>query len=179
MTILGIDPGTATTGWGIIRIKNKEFRIKNKKIHDSKFKIQKSLELIDYGCIVTTPKMALPQRLGVLRKDLRKLIFAQKPRVICIEELFFGRNRKTAMTVSKAAGVIMEAAASTKIPIFEYQGFKVKHTLTGERFAGKKEIEKSVKRLLGKRKLAKPLNGFLDDAVDGIALAIYHAITSI
>jgi len=164
MVILGIDPGTATTGWGIIKVNGTKLKVKN-------------FELIDYGCIVTMAKTPFPQRLGILRRDLRKLIFDKKPHVICIEELFFGRNRKTAMTVSKAAGVIMEAAASTKIPIFEYQGFKVKHTLTGERFAGKAEIEKAVKRLLGKRKLTKPVNGFLDDAVDGIALAIYHAIT--
>lgn len=160
MLILGIDPGTATTGWGII----KKGRGKN------------SFGLVGYGCIVTTPKTAFPQRLILLRKGLRKLISEKKPDVVAVEEHFFGKNKKTAMAVSQARGVILEACASVKIPIYEYAGFKIKHALTGERFAKKKPVEKAVKRLLGKRKLTKPDDGFLDDAVDGLAIAIYHAI---
>ncbi len=161
MIILGIDPGTATTGWGII----KKGRGKN------------NLALVDYGCIVTTPKNSFPQRLILIRKNLRKLISEKRPDIVAVEEHFFGKNKKTAMVVAEARGVILEAAASTKIPIFEYQGFKIKHALTGERFAKKKPVEKAVKRFLGKKKLAKPDDGFLDDAVDGLAIAIYHAIT--
>lgn len=160
MVILGIDPGTATTGWGII----KKGRGKN------------SFGLVGYGCIVTTPKTELPQRLSLIRRSLRKLIFEKKPNVVCVEEHFFGKNKKTAMVVSQARGVILEAIGSAKVPIFEYQGFKIKHTLTGERYADKKTVEAAVKRLLNKRKLAKPADGFLDDAVDGLAIAIYHAI---
>lgn len=158
MVILGIDPGTATTGWGIVK----------------KGRGTNNLALIGYGCIVTTPKTPFPERLGLLRKSLRKLISDQKPQVVCVEEHFFGKNKKTAMVVSQARGVILEACSSFNIPIFEYQGFKIKHTLTGERFAKKKEVEKAVKKLLRKRKLQKPKDGFLDDAVDALAIAIYH-----
>lgn len=161
MLILGIDPGTATTGWGII----KKGRGKN------------NFGLIDYDCIVTTPKDSLPQRLILLRKGLRKLISEKRPDVVAVEEHFFGKNRKTAMVVSQARGVILEAIASAKVPIYEYAGFKIKYTLTGYRYAKKKTVEKAVKRFLGKKKLAKPDKGFLDDAVDGLAIAIYHAIT--
>lgn len=158
MLILGIDPGTATTGWGIVE----------------KERSKDNLTLIDYGCIVTKPITPFPERLGLLRKSLRKLISDQKPHVVCVEEHFFGKNKKTAIAVSQARGVILEACASQKVPIFEYQGFKIKHTLCGERFAKKKQVEKAVKMLLGKRKLTKPKDGFLDDAVDALAIAIYH-----
>lgn len=160
MIILGIDPGTATTGWGIV----KKGRGKNE------------LSFVDYGCVVTTPKLQFPQRLGVIRKGIRQLIIDKKPDIVCIEELFFGINKKTAITVAEARGVILEACASVKIPIYEYQGFKIKHGLTGERFAKKKQVEKAVKKLLGKRKLEKPKDGFLDDAVDALAIAIYHTL---
>lgn len=167
MLILGIDPGTATTGWGII-----------KKGPVGKGSGKNNLAFVDYGCIVTTPKTPFPQRLRIIRKELRKLITETKPHVVCIEEQFFGKNKKTAISVSQARGVILEACASLNVEIFEYQGFKIKHALTGERFAKKKQVEKSVKKILGKRKLEKPKDGFLDDAVDGLAIAIYHTISS-
>ncbi|OGD86662.1 crossover junction endodeoxyribonuclease RuvC [Candidatus Curtissbacteria bacterium RBG_16_39_7] len=162
MLILGIDPGTATTGYGVIKKKGRGKGI--------------VLNLEDYGCIVTTPKTSFPQRLSILRKSLKKLLKEKRPDVIVIEELFFGQNRKTAMTVSHARGVILEACATTRIPIHEYQGLQVKKGLTGRGHADKKEIEEFVKKFLGKRKLAKPKDGFLDDAVDALAIAIYHSL---
>jgi crossover junction endodeoxyribonuclease RuvC len=164
MLILGIDPGTATTGYGLISLKGRG--------------TGKILNLGDYGCIVTTPKTPFPQRLSILRKNLRKLLAIKKPDVVAIEEHFFGQNRRTAMAVSQARGVILEACSSSKIPIFEYQGLRVKRALTGHGHADKKEIEKYVKKFLGKRKLKKPKDGFLDDAVDALAIAIYHSMGS-
>lgn len=178
MVILGIDPGTATTGWGIISIKDKVLSIKNLRPQNTKNKIQNTIELVNYGCISTSKERGMGERLVQIRKELKKLLQQQKPDIICIEEHFFGKNKKTAISVSQARGVILEAAATSKASIFEYQGFAIKHVLTGERFADKKKIEKAVKELLGRKKLEKPANGFLDDAVDGIAIAIYHAVTS-
>jgi len=164
MIILGIDPGTATTGYGLISLQGRGG--------------EKVLNLEDYGCIVTTPKTPFPQRLSILRRDLKKLLSAKKPDAVVIEEHFFGQNRRTAMAVSQARGVILEVCSSSKIPIFEYQGLRVKRALTGSGRADKKEIERYVKKFLGKRKLKKPKDGFLDDAVDALAIAIYHSLNS-
>ena len=82
------------------------------------------------------------------------------------------------MTVGQARGVVLSTAASYRIPIFEYQGLHVKHTLTGSGKADKKEMQKFVMKYLGKRKLAKPVNGYIDDAADALAVAICHVIKS-
>ena len=177
MIILGIDPGTATTGWGTIKIQNSKFKIQNWSKNKQKAKSEKPIALIDYGCISTLKEWGMGRRLVYLRKSLRRLLGQLKPDIACVEEHFFGKNRKTALVVSQARGVILEAVATSKIPIFEYAGFKIKETLTGQRYAKKKQVETAVKKFLGKRKLQKPNNGFLDDAVDGLAIAIHHAIT--
>lgn len=176
MIILGIDPGTATTGWGIIK-SDKRQATGNKNKKNLPFE-SCNLSLIDYGCISTSKDLVMGERLALLRKSLKKILQQQKPDIVCVEEHFFGKNKKTAISVSQARGVILEVAASFKVPIFEYQGFAIKQVLTGERFADKKKVEKAVKKLLGRRKLEKPANGFLDDAVDGIAIAIYHSLVS-
>lgn len=167
MLILGIDPGTATTGWGIISQGGGK---------TTNGRGEHQLALVDYGCIVTTPKTEFPQRLSILRKGLKKLLKEKKPDVIVIEEHFFGQNKKTAMAVSAARGVILEVCATARIPIHEYQGLQVKRSLTGRGHADKKEMEQSVKKILRLRRLAKPKDGFLDDAVDALAIAIYHSI---
>jgi len=174
MVILGIDPGTATTGWGIINAKRKP----SSRAQVEGTKNEKRIKLVDYGCISTSKEWGMGERLVQLRKELKRLLQQQKPDIICIEEHFFGKNKKTAISVSQARGVILEAAATSEAQIFEYQGFAIKHALTGERFAKKKQVEKAVKRLLRRKKLTKPANGFLDDAVDGIAIAIYHSLVN-
>lgn len=163
MIILGIDPGTATTGWGIVNASRQARKAKR-------------LELISYDCIVTPKEWGMPKRLSQLRKELKKLLQQAKPDVVCVEEHFFGINARTAITVAQARGVILEAVATARIPIAEHQGLKVKRELTGNGHADKKEVEKAVKKLLAKRVLKKPVNGFLDDSVDGLALAIYHSL---
>lgn len=169
MIIFGIDPGTATTGYGVIkRVKGLGSRVKSL-----------GIELVDYGCIVTAKEMEMPLRLFSIQKDLKKLLKQYNPDCVIIEQLFFGVNSKTAMTVGQARGVVLSTAAGLKIPIFEYQGLHVKHVLTGSGRADKKDIQKSVMRYLGKRKLKKPANGYLDDAADALAVAICHVIKTV
>ena len=162
MIIFGIDPGTATTGYGVIE--------------NIRSKIKNQLLLIDYGCIVTPKEWDMPTRLYSIQKDLKALLRKFNPDCVIVEQLFFGINSRTAMTVGQARGVVLSTAASYRIPIFEYQGLHVKHTLTGSGRADKKEIQKSVMKHLGKRKLKKPLNGYIDDAADALAVAICHVL---
>lgn len=163
MLILGIDPGTATTGWGVITTENSKLKTQN-------------FKLIEYGCIVTSKDLEMPNRLLLLQNELKRLLQQHKPDVICVEQLFFGINARTAISVAQARGVIMATAASGKVPFFEYQGLAVKHKITGNGRADKKTVEKGVKRILGIRKLQKPKNGYIDDAVDAIAIALFHLL---
>ena len=152
MKVLGIDPGTATTGWGIVKNKDGE-----------------TLELINYGCIETPKEMEMSERLLMLNKNLEKLLGELKPDIVVIEQLFFGVNSKTAMSVGQARGVVMMTIAEQKIPIKEYQGLAVKLTLTGYGRADKKQIQETVKRTLRLSDVPKP-----DDAADALGVAICH-----
>lgn len=154
MLILGIDPGTALTGWGLIR---------NTK--------GKDLELVDYGCIMTPKEMELPSRLLMLYQKLSKILEDKKPDILVIEQLFFGVNSRTAMAVGQARGVVLMTASSYKVPIKEYQGLAVKLTLTGYGRAKKKEIQQVVKEILNLDHIPKP-----DDAADALGVAINHVI---
>lgn len=162
MIILGIDPGTATTGYGVIK--------------ETESPKDKGVELVEYGCIVTPKEMEMPLRLYSIQKDLHKLLKQYKPDCVSIEQLFFGVNSRTAMTVGQARGVVLSTVASYRLPIFEYQGLHVKSVVTGSGKADKKEIQKHVMRYLNKRKLVKPLKGYIDDAADALAVAICHYI---
>lgn len=164
MIIFGIDPGTATTGWGVIESVN------------GKKGTPEILKLIDYGCVVTPKEQEMPLRLLSIQKDINRLLREHKPDCVSIEQLFFGINSRTAMTVGQARGVVMAAAAGNRIPIFEYQGLHVKSVISGSGKADKKEIQKHVMRHLNKRKLKKPTDGFIDDAADALAVAICHYI---
>lgn len=174
MIIFGVDPGTATTGYGVVRSRKSE--------------VGNQIDLIEYGCIVTPKDHEMPLRLYNIQKELSKLLRQHKPDCVVVEQLFFGINSRTAMSVGQARGVVLSAAAgyfglsrnkpSYRIPIFEYQGLHVKHTLTGSGKADKKEIQKYVMKYLNKRKLKKPLNGYIDDAADALAVAICHVIKS-
>lgn len=168
MIIFGIDPGTATTGYGVIR-----------KGKSKKGKVKSLAELVDYGCIVTAKEVEMPLRLYSIQKDLKRLLKQHNPDCVIIEQLFFGINSKTAMTVGQARGVVLSTAAGLGIPIFEYQGLHVKHTLTGSGKADKKQVQKFVMKYLNKRKLKKPANGYLDDAADALAVAICHVIKTV
>lgn len=164
MIIFGVDPGTATTGYGVIRVSGSNDNTK--------------LEAIAYDCISTPKELEMPLRLYSIQKQLKVLLKLHKPDCVIVEQLFFGINSRTAMTVGQARGVVLSTVASYRIPIFEYQGLHVKHTLTGSGKSDKKAIQKSVMKYLGKRKLIKPKYGYIDDAADALAVAICHFLKS-
>ncbi len=148
MIILGIDPGTATTGYGLIE-KNKE------------------LKLIDYGCIKTAANLATAERLKELHDRLNDLIKKYKPDIMAVEDIFFFKNLKTAIKVSQARGVILLTAAKTKILAFEYTPLQIKQAVTSYGRAEKIQVQKMVKLLLNLEEIPKP-----DDAADALAVAI-------
>ncbi|NQU99632.1 MAG: crossover junction endodeoxyribonuclease RuvC [Parcubacteria group bacterium] len=152
MIILGIDPGTATTGFGVIR------------------KEGNKLYPIDYGCIETKPNMAMPDRLNEILKQTEKIIKKHKPDTMACEELFFFKNAKTVITVAQARGVLIVAGRKNMVSVFEYTPLQIKQALTGYGRAEKKQIQKMVKLLLNLDKIPKP-----DDAADALAVAICHA----
>lgn len=152
MVILGIDPGTATVGYGLLRVTNSEIS-----------------EVVNYGIIRTTPDCSMPERLKIIFDDMNDLITSFKPDVLAIETLFFFKNSKTVITVSQARGVLLLAAASFSLKIFEYTPLQVKMALTGYGRADKSEMQSSVKDFLNLEKIPKP-----DDAADALAIAICH-----
>jgi len=152
MIILGIDPGTATTGFGLIEV------------------LQDKITHLEHGAIKTKAKTKAPLRLLEIFKQLQKLIKQHKPDVAAVEKLFFGVNTKTAFSVGEARGVILLACAEQKLEIGEYTPLEVKMALTGYGRADKQQIQQMVKSLLGLKEIPKP-----DDAADALAIAICHA----
>jgi len=151
MIILGIDPGTARTGFGII----KKTKDKNK------------LKTIDYGCITTDSTLSDGKRLKIINDELNKLIKKYQPDILTVENVYFFKNLKTAMPVSQAKGVILLTAAKKKIPVYEFTPLQVKMTIVGYGRADKKQIQKIVKVLLNLKEVPRP-----DDAADALAIAI-------
>lgn len=149
MIILGIDPGLAITGYGVIK------STKNK------------LELIDFGCIRTSSKLTFPKRLKKIYICVDRLIKKYKPNKIALEELFFAKNVKTAMKVGEAKGVAVLTAMLNGIKIEEYTPLQVKQALTGYGKASKIQIQKMVRNILKMKKIPRP-----DDAADALAIAI-------
>ncbi|MBI2450311.1 MAG: crossover junction endodeoxyribonuclease RuvC [Candidatus Nealsonbacteria bacterium] len=149
MIILGIDPGTATTGFGVIE------RSKN------------YLECLDYGTIQTSPSASTPERLKILDNKLNKIIEKHKPDILAVENIYFFKNLKTALPVSQAKGVILLAAAKKNIKVVELTPLQVKMGVTGYGRAEKKQIQKIIQYLLRLKELPKP-----DDAADALATAV-------
>lgn len=154
MRILGIDPGLATLGWGVIEAEAGRQR------------------LVEYGCILTTPQQRLPDRLKQIGEDMRDLLTLYKPDEIAFEELFFAKNVTTAFTVGAARGVSIAACAAYTDRLFEYTPMQVKQAIVGYGKAEKQQIQQMVKLLLKMDHIAKP-----DDAADAIAIALTHAAT--
>lgn len=152
MIILGLDPGTATTGYGVIRMIN--------------FKIS----CVAYGAIITKPDMAMPERLQVIYDDLGQIIHQYHPDEVAVEKLFFGRNATTGITVGQARGVLLLRLAQEGLTIGEYTPMQVKQALVGYGHADKKQIQYMVQNFLKLPELPKP-----DDAADALAIAICHA----
>src|ERR1035437_8157297 len=155
MRILGIDPGIGRCGWGVVDAQN------------SKYKAQ------SFGCIETSPKKEIPDRLQEIYAGVSKIIKTYKPDALSIEELFFNTNAKTAFVVGQARGVILLAAAQENLEIAIYTPLQVKMSLTGYGRAEKSQIGKMVKTLLNLKEIPKP-----DDTADALAVALAHAFSN-
>lgn len=155
MIIIGIDPGTATTGYGVIK------------------KTKKKLECLDYGIIKTCPKDPQEIRLNQLYNSTLRLITRYKPSILVIEKLFFFKNLKTALPVSEAKGVVLLAAAKKKIEVRELTPLEVKMGVCGYGRADKKQVQRMLKEILGLKEIPKP-----DDAADALGVAVCCAQAS-
>jgi len=157
MLILGIDPGTATTGFGLIRSENKK------------------LEVIDFGLIETEKNGNPGKRLVSIYKQVKDLFKEFGPDIVAIERLFFATNAKTAMAVGQAHGVMLFAAAESNIEIVEYAPGTIKKTVAGDGRADKKLVQKAVRGFLGAkvRSRARKKTHF-DNAADALAVALCH-----
>ncbi len=152
MRILGLDPGTATTGYGIVDV-----------AEDGRF------TAVTYGVITTTPKDNAPTRLQIIYQELNKLISEFQPDTAGVEEVFFGRNVTTAISVGQARGVLLLALVNAGLPIGEYSPPKIKDAVTGYGKADKAQVQLMVRNLLDLEETPRP-----DDAADGLAVAITH-----
>ena len=152
MRIIGIDPGYAITGFGVIEYNGNHF------------------ELIKAGAIETKAGVPFPNRLQKIYDDMIDLIEEYKPAAISIEALFFSTNPTTAIGVAQGRGAVLIAASKTATPIYEYTPLQVKQSITGYGRADKKQVQSMVKAVLKLEKIPK-----LDDTTDAMALAICHA----
>ena len=156
MRVLGIDPGLATIGFGVL---------------DSD--CRGNARAVAHGVILTPKDEALPTRLAMIEEDLKKLIQKYKPQEIALEELFFNNNQKTAINVAQARGVILLTCVKECGRLYEYTPLQIKQALTGYGRAEKKQIQEMVKTMLGLNAIPKP-----DDAADAVAVALTHVWTN-
>lgn len=154
MVTLGIDPGTALLGYGVIQ-------------GDS------DPELVGVGVIETDSKAPMPQRLVILHRETARLIELYRPDVLAVEQLFFARNVTTAIAVGQARGVVLLAAAQADIPVAEYTPSEVKFAVVGYGKADKQQMQEMVRIILNLDVIPKP-----DDAADALAVALCHAQTA-
>jgi crossover junction endodeoxyribonuclease RuvC len=153
--ILGIDPGTATMGWGVIRQEANR------------------ISYVQHGAITTPSGWKMPRRLGRLFDGVTELVKGYWPETVAVEELFFNTNVTTAITVGQARGVALLAAYRAGVEVAEYTPLQVKQAITSYGRAEKRQVQEMVKTLLNLREIPKP-----DDAADGLAIAICHAFSS-
>lgn len=150
MLVLGIDPGTAIVGYGLV-----------KEYNDG------SLQAIEYGVIRTPAKTPMPERLNIIYDTLKDIVAEFKPDRAAVEELFFSRNVTTAITVSQARGVILLALQRADLTINEYKPNMIKQSISGYGGADKKQMQEMVRMLLNLEKVPRP-----DDAADALAISI-------
>ncbi len=151
MRILGLDPGTATTGYGIIDV------------------VDGRLTAVTYGTITTPAKTPMAERLQTIYNELNQLLATYQPDTAGIEEVFFGRNITTAITVGQARGVLLLSLANANVSIGEYSPPKIKDAVAGYGKANKAQVQLMVRNLLELEETPRP-----DDAADGLAVAITH-----
>lgn len=152
MIILGIDPGIAIVGWGVIEFSGNK------------------MKPLAYGAITTPAHTPITQRLKTIYDELSIIIDKYKPEAMAVEELFFNTNVKTAITVAHARGIVLLCASQKGVSDFEYTPLQVKQALTGYGRADKAQIQNMVKIMLGLNAVPKP-----DDTADALAIAICHA----
>ncbi|MBE6687031.1 MAG: crossover junction endodeoxyribonuclease RuvC [Ruminococcaceae bacterium] len=152
MIILGIDPGIAIVGYGVIDYSNNRFHV------------------LDYGAITTPAHTPVESRLEMIYSDMNELIKNYSPQCMAIEELFFNSNQKTAISVAQARGVILLAARKNGLDIREYTPLQVKQAVVGYGRAEKQQVQSMITTILGLKKVPKP-----DDTADALALAVCDA----
>ncbi len=151
MRVLGVDPGTATTGYGVVEEVGGELRD------------------LAHGVVTTPPGQPLPLRLQTIYRELRRLVEEWRPTAAAVEELFFSTNVRTAMSVGQARGVVLLALADAGLDVAEYSPLAVKQALTGYGRADKHQMQEMARMLLGLAEIPRP-----DDAADALAVAICH-----
>jgi len=156
MLVIGIDPGTAITGYGLVQ--------------DNP---DGSLTAVDFGAILTPPKMEMPRRLLALYRSLEEILLLHQPESSAVEKLFFQRNVRTALSVGQARGVALLALAGAGLSVAEYTPLEVKQAVAGYGAADKNQVQQMVRVLLGLKDVPQP-----DDAADALAVAICHLHTS-
>lgn len=156
MLVLGIDPGTATTGFGLVQETP-----------------QGQLEVVQYGVFLTPAGELQENRLLLLYQQLTELILLHRPESAAVEKLFFQRNVTTAIAVGQARGVILLCLAQAGLPVFEYNPMQVKQAVCGYGSAGKAQVQQMVKAILSLEDIPRP-----DDAADALAIAICHTHSS-
>ncbi|MCS5694495.1 crossover junction endodeoxyribonuclease RuvC [Desulfofundulus thermocisternus] len=152
MRVIGIDPGTAITGYGIIDLEGNR------------------LSVVAYDCITTQPTMPMPFRLQHLYRQLEMVLRQYRPRQFAVEELFFHKNVRTALAVGQARGVAILAAVNAGLAVAEYTPLQVKQAVVGYGRAAKEQVQYMVRALLGLPEVPRP-----DDVADALAVAICHA----
>ncbi|MFN8497544.1 MAG: crossover junction endodeoxyribonuclease RuvC [Anaerolineae bacterium] len=155
MRVMGVDPGTAICGWGMI---------------DSD---GDNATLVDYGAVTTEAGTPLAQRLHTVYWQLDELIRRYKPDALAVEQLFFSKNVTTALAVGHARGVVLLAAANEGVAIHEYRPMEVKQAIVGYGKATKDQMQQMVRMILGLDDIPRP-----DDAADALAIALCHAQSS-
>lgn len=155
MLILGIDPGYAIVGYGLVEYQNNRFRT------------------VDYGAITTPAGMPFPQRLQIIYQETQALLENYHPQAMAVEKLYFQNNQKTAIDVAQARGVVLLAAQLQQVEIFEYTPLQVKSSVVGYGQAVKKQVQEMTRVLLHLDSIPKP-----DDTADALAIAICHAHSS-
>lgn len=150
MLILGIDPGTARLGWGVI---NNEV-------------------MVDYGCLETKTNQPEEKRLQILFDQLTKLIKKYQPEAMAVEKLFFFKNLTTVMPVAQSRGVSLFAGAQNNLPVFSYTPLQIKQAVTGYGRAEKNQVQQMVKSILKLKTIPRP-----DDAADALAVALTHSFS--
>ncbi len=151
MIVLGIDPGYAIVGYGVVSYESNHFR------------------MLDYGAITTEAHTPFNERLERIYDCARALIEHYHPEAMAIEKLFFNTNQKTAIDVAQARGALVLAAQKARIPIFEYTPLQVKQSVVGYGRAEKKQVQEMTRVMLNLEKIPRP-----DDAADALAMAICH-----